>query len=189
MLLAEAIHFAGTQPHLSFYFGFIKEQSQRDHENCHVWCCKVLRKTRHIDAFSQLVWPSSTELNENNLLYRRAAPLKWENSNIRVFSLTLPKAYWKPIQSISQLHALTQSLPPSDQGKILFEQLKVINCGDRLTGHGITLGVKTVNKHLQRTNIKYSVIGLLQELGTLTSNHLEYIRGLTAKSPLAVTPG
>ncbi|WP_211829676.1 hypothetical protein [Kistimonas asteriae] len=189
MLLTGAIYFARLHPHLSFDFGFIKEQSQRDHENCHVWCCKVLRKTHDIEAFSQLVWPSCAELKEHNLVYKEATPLKWENTNLRVFSLTLPKTYWKPIQSISQLHALIDALPPGDKGKILFDQIKKNECGDHLTGNGMTLGAKTVNNHLQRTSIKYSVMGLLQEMEMLTPNHLQYIRGLTAGGASAVTPG
>ena len=188
-LLTGAIYFARIHPNLSFDFGFIKDVSQRDHENCHVWCCKVLRKTHDIGAFSQLVWPSCTELKENNLVYSKAAPHKWENSNIRVFYLELPKIYWKPIQSISQLHALTNTLSPDDRGKVLFDQLKENECGDYLTGQGMTLGAKTVNNHLQRTSVKYSVIGLLQEMGTLTANHLQFTRGFTAKRPSAVTPG
>ncbi|GAA4651572.1 hypothetical protein GCM10023116_38560 [Kistimonas scapharcae] len=189
MLLTGAIYFARLHPYLTFDFGFIKEQSQQDHENCHVWCCKVLRKTHDIEAFSQLVWPTCAELKEHNLVYKKAAPLKWENINLQVYSLTLPKTYWKPIQSISQLHTLTDALSPSDKGKILFDQIKDSECGDYLTGEGMTLGTKTVNNHLQRISIKYSVIGLLHQMGTLTANHLHYIRELTAKRTSAVTPG
>ncbi len=178
-LLHMAILSSEEHQGLNFEFGFINDQSQRDKDNCHVWCCKMLRKIHTVGEFTGTVWRKKSKLKQEDLCYdAKESRLKWEETNFQVYYFPLPNRYCKPIQSLSQLEAMCKK-SQQPETKTLLDQIRSRECGHSVTGEGLDLQAEMHNRHLQRTSIKYTALALISELGLLNEAMKQRIRSLS----------